>query len=238
MKCFCADCNPCPHGKLKHHCTSCNPCPHGKLKHACVACSPSRQAETRLRVMQSLPPREDEKQVRVMQPLLLREVETQLQGMHPMPAREAERQLCSVQPLPSRQAEKEVRGLQVSTHGSGEFARDSARNQAPARDQARTLHHPRPLRVRRVKGITLRKEKTSPGACTEQRQRVKEGNTENIFFSIKPQKNPYVTRARTAPTVPAPRTSVRAVFQRTARRRLAVTFRRLAAATGPPRVRR
>jgi hypothetical protein len=188
VKRFCADCNPCPHGKLKHHCTSCNPCPHGKLKHACAACSPSRQAETRLRVMQSLPPREDEKQVRVMQPLLLREVETQLQGMHPMPAREAERQLCSVQPLPSRQAEKEVRGLQVSTRGSGEFARDSARDQAPARDQARTLHHPRPLRVRRVKGITLRKEKTSPGACTEQRQRVKEGNTENIFFSIKPQK--------------------------------------------------
>jgi len=36
----CADCNPCPHGKLKANCADCNPCPHGKLKRKCADCNP------------------------------------------------------------------------------------------------------------------------------------------------------------------------------------------------------
>ena len=40
LKRVCADCNPCPHGKLKSDCAACNPCPHGQLKGNCVKCSP------------------------------------------------------------------------------------------------------------------------------------------------------------------------------------------------------
>ena len=40
VKRFCADCNPCPHGKLKSKCADCNPCPHGKLKSKCADCNP------------------------------------------------------------------------------------------------------------------------------------------------------------------------------------------------------
>jgi hypothetical protein len=42
LKYKCADCNPCPHGKLKNDCTECNPCSHGKLKYACAACKSTR----------------------------------------------------------------------------------------------------------------------------------------------------------------------------------------------------
>jgi len=38
----CADCNPCPHGKLKQHCTACSGCEHGKRKYRCAACKSAR----------------------------------------------------------------------------------------------------------------------------------------------------------------------------------------------------
>ena len=40
MKTDCADCKPCPHGKLKRNCAECHPCPHGKRKSDCVVCNP------------------------------------------------------------------------------------------------------------------------------------------------------------------------------------------------------
>jgi hypothetical protein len=39
---MCADCNPCPHGKLKGSCKKCNPCPHGKRKSRFEACKAAR----------------------------------------------------------------------------------------------------------------------------------------------------------------------------------------------------
>ena len=41
----CADCNSCPHGKLKYSCADCNPCPHGKLKKHCAACKATRTGQ-------------------------------------------------------------------------------------------------------------------------------------------------------------------------------------------------
>ena len=49
------------------------------------------------------------------------QAERQLRGVQPLPSREGENLLQEVQPLPPRQAEKELRGLQVSTRGSGKL---------------------------------------------------------------------------------------------------------------------
>ena len=40
-----ANCNPCPHGKLKRHCADCNRCPHGKSKYRCPACKAARAGQ-------------------------------------------------------------------------------------------------------------------------------------------------------------------------------------------------
>jgi hypothetical protein len=45
VKSNCADCNPCPHGKVKSNCADCNPCPHGKLKYNCAACKATRAGQ-------------------------------------------------------------------------------------------------------------------------------------------------------------------------------------------------
>ena len=44
MKGSCADCNSCPHGKVKRLCAVCNPCTHGKRKGNCTACKATRAA--------------------------------------------------------------------------------------------------------------------------------------------------------------------------------------------------
>ena len=44
----CADCNPCPRGKLKNNCANCNPCPHGKVKYKCAACKAARAGQPAL----------------------------------------------------------------------------------------------------------------------------------------------------------------------------------------------
>jgi hypothetical protein len=100
---------------------------------------PSRQAERRLLGVQPLPPRYAEEQLHKMQPL---------------PARQAEIRLRCLQPLPARQCETELRGVQNGTRGSAEFEAGQARAGEFARDQARAVHHPRLLRVRRVKAKT------------------------------------------------------------------------------------
>ena len=94
-----------------------------------------------------------ERQLRGVQPLPSREAETQVRGVQPLPPREGEMRLRGVHPLPPRQVDKELRGVQNGTRGSAEFEPDKARageltgSQAGARDQARTLHHSRLLRV-------------------------------------------------------------------------------------------
>jgi hypothetical protein len=45
VKHHCANCNPCPHGKLKRFCADCNPCPHRKLKYKCRACKAARAGQ-------------------------------------------------------------------------------------------------------------------------------------------------------------------------------------------------
>jgi hypothetical protein len=61
-----------------------------------------------------------------------------------MPPRQDETLLRGLQPLPSWEGEIHVRGVQVGTRGSDG-------DQARARDQARTVHYSRLLRVWRVK---------------------------------------------------------------------------------------
>jgi hypothetical protein len=44
VKGSCADCNPCPHGKVKNNCLTCKGCPHGKRTSRCAACKAARAA--------------------------------------------------------------------------------------------------------------------------------------------------------------------------------------------------
>jgi hypothetical protein len=52
----CGDCKPCPHGKRKSDCAHCNPCPHGKLKRRCVDCRGEYVNPALLRVKDARPP--------------------------------------------------------------------------------------------------------------------------------------------------------------------------------------
>jgi hypothetical protein len=99
--------------------------------------------------------------------------------VQPVPPRQAERQLRDVHWLPSWQAKEHVRGVQNGTRRCAEFeagyarakefARDQARagNQARARAQTTTLHHPRLLRHRR-RGLLVPERKSSR-CCTLRR---------------------------------------------------------------------
>ena len=58
MKTNCADCNPCPHGKVKRFCAACNRCPHGTHKYRCAECKAARAG-------QPAPPRKRKRQPEV-----------------------------------------------------------------------------------------------------------------------------------------------------------------------------
>jgi hypothetical protein len=77
--------------------------------------------------------------------------------VHPLPSWQVEKELRGVHRLPPRQAKEQLCGVQNGTRGCAEFkagkarAREFARDQAGAGNQARTVHHSRLLRLGRVK---------------------------------------------------------------------------------------
>ena len=103
---MCADCNPCPHGKLKKNCAACTPCPHGKVKHNCTDCSPCPHGKR----------------------------ETHCAACTPCYHGKVKR-LCVSAPLALTATENQLQGVQSGTRGSAEFEADQARAGEFARDQ-------------------------------------------------------------------------------------------------------